>query len=114
MRGTVGKITTDSLNNNPTKISWSETLKKESERGVKTEFEAGKIRTALYRPFTKQFVYFDADWTERRYQQPSFLLRKDTRNSVIVVTDVGTRSPFSVMATDQIKPEEAPRHGPTT
>ncbi|HEV7743728.1 MAG TPA: type ISP restriction/modification enzyme [Pyrinomonadaceae bacterium] len=58
----------DFVTRDETRISWSEGLKSSLLRGSKMEFEMGNVRRSLYRPFTRQFLYFDADLNERRYQ----------------------------------------------
>ena len=50
-----------------TKISWSEALKRNLQRGRTTDFSQEKVRTSLYRPFTKSNLYFDRMMTERVY-----------------------------------------------
>ena len=42
-----------------TKIKWSRDLKVKLKRGTTSEFTEHKMRTALYRPFTKSNLYFD-------------------------------------------------------
>ena len=42
-----------------TKIKWSRDLKVKLERGTTSEFTEHKVRTFLYRPFTKSNLYFD-------------------------------------------------------
>ena len=42
-----------------TKISWSESLKRNLERGKTADFSQENVRTSLYRPFTKSNLYFD-------------------------------------------------------
>ena len=54
-----------------TKISWSESLKRNLQRGRTTDFSKEKMRTSLYRPFTKLNLYFDQVMTERVSVFPS-------------------------------------------
>ena len=49
-----------------TKIKWSSRLKETFARGVYAEFKEDKIRNALYRPFTKRFLFFDSVMNHRR------------------------------------------------
>jgi predicted helicase len=82
-----------------TRISWSEGLKNYFRRGSKAEYDAGKVRTCLYRPFTKQNLYFDAHFDERRYQMPSIFpnVASEIENWAICVNDIAARSPFSTL-----------------
>ncbi len=41
------------------KVKWSETLKKQLAGGVKARFVKNKIRSAIYRPFGRMWLYFD-------------------------------------------------------
>jgi predicted helicase len=93
------------LTNDPTKISWSETLKKKVQREIELEAVSPlKFRWALYRPFTLMHVYFDSELNERRYGLPSILPNSATEeeNQLIVLSNIGSRSPFSVLATNRI------------
>ena len=47
------------------KVQWSSTLKLNLKRGVTVKFDANGIRTSLYRPFTRQFLYYDPVLNER-------------------------------------------------
>ena len=42
-----------------TKISWSSGLKQKLKSGQMAEFSETKLRSSLYRPFTKSNLYFD-------------------------------------------------------
>ncbi|WP_018500927.1 DEAD/DEAH box helicase [Parafrankia discariae] len=48
----------------PARIKWSRGLRSRAERGEKIQWSPGKIRTAAYRPFTKQRLYFSAQVNE--------------------------------------------------
>ena len=58
------------VDNDETKIKWSEGLKSTLARGVYAEFNEAKIRSVFYRPFVKRFVFFDSVMNERRYVFP--------------------------------------------
>ncbi|MDJ0555951.1 MAG: N-6 DNA methylase [Microcoleaceae cyanobacterium MO_207.B10] len=86
-----------------TKISWSSTLKKYLKQGIIVEYDQNYIRQSLYRPFSKSFLYFDANLNDRRGQFPYIFPTPDTEteNRVICVTN-HTQIPFSVQITDII------------
>jgi predicted helicase len=46
-------------------IKWSSTLKLHLERGDKTKFDPKLIRRSLYRPFTRQYLYYDRVLNDR-------------------------------------------------
>ena len=80
------------------KIKWSEALKRNLQRGKTTDFSQEKMRTSLYRPFTKSNLYFDRMMTERVYVFPSIFPTTDTEleNRVICVGGYG-RQEFAVL-----------------
>jgi predicted helicase len=80
------------------RIAWTETLKKDLLRGKRAAFDSSRIRLALYRPFTHTYLYFDRMLNERVYGQPE-LFPQNAENVAISITDIASRSPFSVMAT---------------
>lgn len=86
------------------RIAWSEALRRKLERGIATTFAPSHVRPALFRPFTRRFVYFDADWTERRYKLPLIFpdAAAEAENRAIVLSDVAMRAPFSVLLTDRL------------
>ena len=64
-------------------ISWSsglDILKKH-----KPKFNKNKIRTVLYRPFFKQYLYYDKTFNERQYQIPKIFPEEDSENIVIII-----------------------------
>ncbi|GAA8432387.1 DEAD/DEAH box helicase family protein [Helicobacter pylori] len=76
------EITTDK-----TKIAWSCDLKN---KFIKNENlpESGmeRVRLALYRPFNKQWLYWDKTWNEEQSQLPKIFPDKSVRNVVINTT----------------------------
>ena len=87
-----------------TKISWSEALKRNLQRGKTTDFLQEKVRTSLYRPFAKSNLYFDRIMTERVYVFPSTFPTPETEaeNQVICVNAVGGNKPFQTLMVNVI------------
>jgi len=54
----------------PDHVNWSRDLKQDAQRGNLAKFEDEKIRPALYRPFTKRWLFFDRILNEEIYQWP--------------------------------------------
>ena len=78
------------------RISWSRDLKVDLTRLKLAEFRQDSIRRAVYRPFTKQFLYFDRLLNEEVYRIPSiFPATAETENKAIVAT-IDTQIDFSV------------------
>jgi predicted helicase len=89
------------ISQDSTLISWSEGLKNYFRRGSEAKYDPEKIRTSLYRPFTKQNLYFDAHFDERRYQMPSIFPTRVSENLAIWVK-VGTEISMFALAADVI------------
>ena len=87
-----------------TKISWSEALKRNLQRGKTTDFSQEKVRTSLYRPFTKSNLYFDRIMTERVYVFPSIFPTPETEseNQVLCVSAIGNNKAFHTLMTNVI------------
>lgn len=66
------KAVEDIIDTNPKNISWSADLKKRANSYKFDEFNKSDIVISLYRPFTKQYLYFNRFWNERYSQQDKF------------------------------------------
>ncbi len=76
------EITTDK-----TKIAWTRGLKQgfiKNENLPESSME--RVRLALYRPFNKQWLYWDKNLNEEQYQLPKIFPDKDAQNVVINTT----------------------------
>ncbi|HEX6293174.1 MAG TPA: type ISP restriction/modification enzyme, partial [Herpetosiphonaceae bacterium] len=86
------------------KIKWSSRLKECLVRKMEARFDPDSIRNALYRPFTRQYLYFDNIMTHRQGVFPRIfpLQSSEAENYCICVTDVGSEKPFLVFMSDVI------------
>ncbi|GAA8623055.1 hypothetical protein KYTH76_11910 [Helicobacter pylori] len=88
------EITTDK-----TKIAWTDGLKNNLIKNKNLqESHEKRIRLAMYRPFNKQWLYWDKDWIKRQLQLPKIFPDKDAQNVVINAT---IRN-FSALVSDAI------------
>lgn len=85
-----GFISTDT-----TKISWSVNLKRELLKNRSFEFESSSLTPSLYRPFTKQWLYFNRSFNERVLQMPRIFPDVNAINRVIMLTGTGTPLDFT-------------------
>ena len=87
-----------------TKISWSRDLKVKLKRGTVTKYEEHKIRTSVYRPFTKSNLYFDRTINDVVYVFPSIFPtpETETENRVICLTALGSKKSFHCLMTQQL------------
>ncbi|GAA9443768.1 DEAD/DEAH box helicase [Helicobacter pylori] len=91
------EITTDK-----TKIAWTNGLKNKLIKNKNLqESHKDRIRLALYRPFNKQWLYFDKNLNERQCQLPKIFPNKDAQN-VVINTGVGNGKNFSALVSDFI------------
>ena len=84
------------------KISWTHNLKQMLLKDTPTVLNNSHIVPSLYRPFTKQWLYFDRQFNERVYQMPRIFPDVTVKNRVICVSGTGTRSGFSVLMTKEL------------
>lgn len=92
----------DFIDTNPTKISWTVNLKKDLERNKTLSFKSEELKTGLYRPFTKQNLYFDRPFIERPGLSSQLFPHKTLENLVINVTGVGASKEFSVIISNNL------------
>ena len=87
-----------------TQIGWSSGLKQSLQRGTFADFSKKKVRTSLFRPFTKSSLYFDRMTIERVYLFPSIFPKQETEmeNQIICVAGLGDRRGFGCLATNKI------------
>jgi len=85
-------------------LKWDSTLKISFSRGKRGTFDETHIRNSLYRPFTKQFLYFDALLNNSLHLNHYFFptLESETENVAIGITDVGSEKPFMALAANAI------------
>ena len=86
------------------KIKWSGDLKLKLKSGKTADFSQEKLRTSLYRPFTKSSLYFDRVMNNRVYIFPSIFptLNTETKNRVICAAGIGDRKGFGCLITNMI------------
>lgn len=75
----------DFIDNEATKISWSANLKQDLVRDRVLSFEPECLVRSLYRPFTKQWLYYSRRFNERVYQMPHIFPDATAENRVIVI-----------------------------
>ncbi|HNR22205.1 MAG TPA: DEAD/DEAH box helicase family protein [Steroidobacteraceae bacterium] len=86
----------------PTKISWTVNLKEELAKGRRHEFESSCLVRGLYRPFSKQWLYFNRRFNERVLQMPRIFPNATACNRVICVTGLGESAAFSSLIAEEL------------
>ncbi len=91
------EITTDK-----TKIAWTRALKQEFIKNKNLPESHEKcIRLAMYRPFNKQWLYWDKDWINRQREFSKIFPDKSVRN-VVINTGISNGKDFSALVSDFI------------
>lgn len=85
------------IERDPTKISWTRGLKHELSKGRHLEFSSSNLATALYRPFTKQALYFDRRLNEMISRMPQLFPSGTGENKVICYSGAGCLSGFTAL-----------------
>ncbi len=89
------EITTDK-----TKIAWTDGLKNKLIKNKNLqESSMEHIRLSLYRPFNKQWLYWDKDWIHRQGKFSKIFPDKDAQN---VVINTGISKVFSALISSEI------------
>lgn len=91
------EITTDQ-----TKIAWVQNLKTQLIKGKKLDdFSQEKISVSLYRPFNKQYFYYERELAWSFYNMKKIFPDKDARNVVINTSSMASRN-FSCLIANEI------------
>ena len=86
------------IDTDPAKISWTRALKADLAKGKAFTFDAACLTLGLYRPFTHQSLYYSRTFNEMVYQMPRiFPMGKTVANRVICLSNIGSKSGFSVI-----------------
>jgi len=71
------------INTDPARISWTVNLKQDLARNKSFAHDNSSVTTSLYRPFTKQWIYFNRTFNERVLQMPRIFPHAGAENLVI-------------------------------
>lgn len=77
------------INTDATKISWSVSLKNNLGKEITHSLNKSSVVCDMYRPYCKQWVYFDKNFNDRRYQMPRIFPKPELKNLVIYVSGIG-------------------------
>lgn len=83
------------------KIKWDRELDKYLERGIEKSFDETKIASALYRPFTKEYFYFDKHFNGQPYQWFE-MFQVNQKNKFIVINSLGSSKDFHCLSAETI------------
>ncbi len=90
------------IDTDPSKISWNRNLKQDIDRYKAHLFDVNNIVKANYRPFCKNYFYFDKDFNAMIYQNKKLFPNPDSINKVICVSSIGANNGLSVLISNCI------------
>ena len=90
------------LDASSTKISWTRALRRDASNNVKHQFKTKANVQCLYRPFTKQNLYYDKPFIESPGLSSKIFPNGNYSNVQICITGVGGTRDFSVLVSNQI------------
>lgn len=83
-------------------LKWVRRTKRSLARDLSPADPINLYRKSMYRPYMKQWHYFERIFNEERYQFPRFFPLPDSENIVICVSGIGSSKPFQVLSTNSI------------
>ncbi len=83
-------------------LSWSYILRLKALKQILIRFNEEGFGVALYRPYSKQNIYYDSMLNENRYQMPKIFPNSSSENLVIIVTGLGGKKGFSTIISNII------------
>lgn len=90
------------IDRDATKISWTRALKGDLAKGKSFAFDKACVTPALYRPFTRQWLYFNRQFNEMVYQMPRIIPDASTINRMICVSSAGNDRGFSTIMSEVV------------
>lgn len=77
------------LTKDETRIKWTHEVREDILHGKDARFKQSHVRTAMYRPFFKQWQYMDSQFNNRVYLQPQLFPYRGAKNLEIIVSERG-------------------------
>ena len=96
------KVAAGFIDTDPSLISWTRSLKQELAKNRRFAFEDTCLTKSLYRPFTKQWLYFSRRFNEMVYQMPRIFPDAQAENIGICVPGFGGNKGFSALVTNSV------------
>ncbi len=92
----------DVIDTDPKRISWTRALKADAQRHKRLELEPNSRVVGMYRPFNKQWMYFNRRLNEMVYKVPTLFPTPRHQNVVISSTGVADRKGYSALVADHV------------
>lgn len=102
VQGNPNQRSEDVASNDASKISWTQNLRRDLEKGRRGEFNSSRVVSCMYRPFTREWLYFDRQFIWSGYRMPKIHPDSAHGSLMIAVTGPGTSAPFSALLIDSV------------
>ncbi|WP_425979987.1 DEAD/DEAH box helicase [Streptomyces albidoflavus] len=90
------------IDRDPKRISWNRIDKTRAAKGTTYSYDSEHVSAAIYRPFTKQWVYFDGQMNSYVNQLPRMFPTREHGNVGFYNVGSGSAVPFSVIMIDSL------------
>jgi len=84
------------------KMAWTREVKQDLGRFNNRYYRPEGVTTSMYRPFTKNWTYFDRNFNNCVYQMPRIFPASQYQNIVICVAGVGAKFDFCTLISDTL------------
>jgi len=102
LAGTAAEDLPGLTNNDPRQISWTRSLMQDLARGKQHGFSESRAVASIYRPFSRQWAYFDRSMNAYVNQIPRMFPTPAQENISIMMPQGSSAAAFSVIATRHI------------
>jgi predicted helicase len=83
----------------PKKIKWTRELKDRLVAGkTSSNIEENKLAECMYRPFSRQWVYYERMFVSQMYQTPKIFPESKTRQLCILISGLGDKEPTCLLS----------------
>jgi predicted helicase len=90
------------IDTDATKFSWTRETKQDLARNKKGNFFENHIVQSVYRPYCKQWMYFDRQFNNCVYQFPKIFPIDGIENLAICITGLGVTKDFNALIVDRL------------
>lgn len=90
------------IDRDPKHISWTRSLKSDVRKAKRAVVNPASVVKSMYRPYCKQYLYFDRQFNEMVLQIPRLFPTPRHKNIVISLNAADARKPFGAIITDSI------------
>ena len=92
----------DFISQDMTKIKWVQNTIEDLQKGIVHRFKEEDVRITAYRPFCKEYIYFNKEMNWSRYLQHQLYPQIDLKNISICITGNGGRKDFACVIINDI------------